>query len=228
MKRSKFSLSNYKLFSCDMGELIPCGLTEVLPGDTIQHSTNALVRTQPLLAPVMHPVQVRIHHWYVPLRLIWDDFEKFITGGPDGMDDTVFPTKNMLVEPINAGNLGDYLGLPLGFNTFTSALPFRAYNTIYNEWYRDQDLAPELNVSTGSGEDVVTEHQMRNVAWERGLFHRISTLGTERPGNHDPIRPLRTSRRTRRQSYTRHRRNSDRIRRRPKRSTRRNNKPNGH
>ena len=62
MKRSKFSLSNYKLFSCDMGELVPAGLCEVLPGDSIQQATNALVRASPLLTPVMHPVHVRIHH----------------------------------------------------------------------------------------------------------------------------------------------------------------------
>ena len=55
MKRSKFSLSNYKLLSCDLGELVPCGLTEVLPGDSIQHATSALVRLSPLLSPVMHP-----------------------------------------------------------------------------------------------------------------------------------------------------------------------------
>ena len=69
MKRSKFSLSNYKLLSMDMGELVPIGLTEVLPGDSIQHATNALVRAAPLLAPVMHPVHVNIHHWFVPHRL---------------------------------------------------------------------------------------------------------------------------------------------------------------
>ena len=66
MKRSKFSLSHYKLLSCDMGELVPIALTEVLPGDTIQQATSALIRCSPLIAPVMHPVHVRIHHWYVP------------------------------------------------------------------------------------------------------------------------------------------------------------------
>ena len=86
--RYKLSLSHYNLLSCDMGELIPCGITEVIPGDTIQQATSALVRVTPLLSPVMHPVHVRIHHWYVPHRIIWPEFEQFITGGPDGMDDT--------------------------------------------------------------------------------------------------------------------------------------------
>ena len=81
MKRSKHSLSHYKLFTCNMGELVPVACVEALPGDTFQQATSALVRASPLLAPVMHPVTVRIHHWFVPLRLLWDGFEDFITGG---------------------------------------------------------------------------------------------------------------------------------------------------
>lgn len=81
MKRGKFSLSNYKLLSMNQGQLIPCGVTEVLPGDSIQHATSVLIRTQPLNTPVMHPVHVTIHHWFCPFRLIWEDWEDFITGG---------------------------------------------------------------------------------------------------------------------------------------------------
>ena len=75
--------------------MIPCGLTEVLPGDTVQHATPALVRLSPLNAPVMHPVHIKIHHWFVPHRLVWEDFEDFITGGADGFDDSTFPTINL-------------------------------------------------------------------------------------------------------------------------------------
>lgn len=74
MKRSKFSLSNTKLFSADMGQLIPAGLTEVLPGDSIQQATTCMVRFSPLLAPVMHNCNVQISHWFVPHRLVWEDF----------------------------------------------------------------------------------------------------------------------------------------------------------
>ena len=135
MKRSKFSLSNYKLLSCDMGELVPCGLTEVLPGDTIQQATSALLRCSPLLAPVMHPVQVRIHHWFVPHRLVWEDWEDFITGGSDGMDDSVFPTITMPAGGgAVVGSLADYLGVPTGVNSLeVSALPFRGYAMIWKE-----------------------------------------------------------------------------------------------
>ena len=157
MKRAKFSLSHYNLFSCDMGELIPCGLTEVLPGDTIQQATSALIRVTPMVAPPMHPVHVRIHHWYVPHRIIWEDFEDFITGGPDGMDESVFPTIDITGKN-QTGTLADYLGIPPGTleDPFVSALPFRAYALIFNEWYRDQDLIDPLSISNESGVDAVT------------------------------------------------------------------------
>lgn len=68
MKRNKFSLSHTRLLSCDMGELVPIGLTEVLPGDTIQQSTSCLIRMAPMLAPPMHPVHASVSHWFVPHR----------------------------------------------------------------------------------------------------------------------------------------------------------------
>ena len=84
MKRSKHNLSNYKLATTDMGKLIPVQLQEVLPGDTMQLETSALIRVSPMLAPVMHPCTVRFHHWFVPTRILWEDWEDFITGGSDG------------------------------------------------------------------------------------------------------------------------------------------------
>lgn len=69
MKRNKFSLSHYKLASMNMGKLVPVGLTEVLPGDTIQQATSCLVRVQPLNSPVMHPVKVKIYHFLC--RIAW-------------------------------------------------------------------------------------------------------------------------------------------------------------
>lgn len=158
MKRNKFSLSNYKLLTCNMGELIPCGLVEALPGDTIQLSSNALLRASPLLSPVMHPVDVRIHHWFVPMRLVWDSWEAFITGGPDGLNASVFPTITIGGGTGAAvGSLADYMGVPTGVNNLAvSALPFRAYNLVWNEWYRDQDLQTALVVSQADGADTTT------------------------------------------------------------------------
>lgn len=172
MKRSKFSLSNYKLLSCNLGSLVPIGVIDVLPGDSIQQATSALLRCSPLVTPVMHPVKVQIHHWFVPTRLIWDEFENFITGGPDGMDATIYPTITIGGGTGAAvGSLADYLGVPTGVNNIeVSALPFRAYDLIWNEWYRDQDLQTALTIDLTSGPDTTTSVAMQNCAWEKDYF----------------------------------------------------------
>lgn len=171
MKRNKHSLSHYKLLSCDQGHLVPIGLQEVLPGDTFRHSTSALIRVSPLATPVMHPVRARIHHFFVPNRLLWDDWEKFITGGPDGMDASVFPTITTPGGGFAVGSLADHLGIPPGIAALpVSALPFRAYGMIFNEYYRDQDLVTPLTVSTASGVDSTTNVALQAAAWERDRF----------------------------------------------------------
>lgn len=171
-KRNKFSLSFYKLFTCKMGYLLPMGLIEVLPGDTIRHATGLFMRLAPMLAPVMHPCRVTIHTWYVPHRLVWDEFEEFITGGEDGLNTSVFPTITAPSGGFPVGSLADYLGVPPGIEGLeVSALPFRAYNMIYNEWYRDQDLEEALPFSTDSGPDTTTSTKLLRGDWERDYFN---------------------------------------------------------
>lgn len=170
-KRNKFSLSYYKLFTCKMGYILPIGLTEVLPGDTIRHATGLFMRLAPMLAPVMHPCNAIIHTWYVPLRLIWNEFEDFITGGEDGLNTSVFPTVTAPSGGFAVGSLADYLGVPPKVGGLeVSALPFRAYNLIYNEWYRDQDLETEIPFSTDSGPDTETALNLMRGDWERDIF----------------------------------------------------------
>lgn len=168
MKRSKFNLSNTQLLTCDMGNLVPIGLVEVLQGDTIQHAISAVIRAMPLATPPMHRVRMKIHSWYVPHRIIWDDFEDFITGGPDGMDASVFPT--ITLGTVAEKSLADYLGVPVGFAGEVSALPFRAYAKIFNENYRDQDLVTPLALSEASGPDATTSTSLVNAAWEKDYF----------------------------------------------------------
>lgn len=167
MKRNKFSLSHTKLLSCDMGALVPITWLEVLPGDTFQHATTCLVRAAPLLAPVMHRVDVRIHHWFVPNRLLWAEWEDFITGGPAGVSVPAAPYRD--INPA-VGSLADYLGVPPGTLVRVSMLPQRAYSLIWNEWYRDQDLETELVVATTSGADATTNGTLQNCAWEKDYF----------------------------------------------------------
>lgn len=170
MKRNKFNLSHYKLLSCDMGRLIPINVTEILPGDTIQQATSLFIRLSPLLAPVMHPVQARVHHFFVPYRLIWEDFQDFITGGRDGLNASVPPYRS-LDTSLLTGTLWDYLGIPPDSGTHdVSVLPLRAYMTIYNEFFRDPGITAEVPVSLASGVDSSTYVQTLACAWERDYF----------------------------------------------------------
>jgi hypothetical protein len=164
MKRSKHNLSNYKLATMDMGKLVPVQLQEVLPGDTFQLSSSALVRVSPMVAPVMHPCTVRLHHWFVPTRVLWDQWEDFITGGPDNNNADVIPTIYDSTT-VQENDLGDYFGVPVGAGgTIAKAinsLPFRAYNLIYNEFYRDQDLQSEVDLNSTT---------VQNVSWRKDYF----------------------------------------------------------
>lgn len=170
MKRSKFSLSNYHLCTADMGKLYPIGCFEVLPGDTVQQATTTLTRLQPMLAPIMHPIHMKIHHWFVPYRLLWDNWEDFITGGyshgPNGS--TAIPTFPTITKDFAKKSLGDYFGL-FGQQE-VSALPFRAYNLIYNEFYRDEDLQNEIAISTDDGSDSTTVTDIQPVSWRKDYF----------------------------------------------------------
>jgi len=174
VKRSKHSLSHYKLLTGLMGKLIPISCFEVLPGDSVQQATSLLMRTLPLMAPVMHPVTVRVHHWFVPHRLVWAGWEDFITGGSDGQGGSsgAYPYITTPSTPgVVESSLADYLGVPPGLiSTQVSALPFRSYGKIFNEFYRDEDLVTALTVSTGSGSDTTTNTTLQSIAWEKDYF----------------------------------------------------------
>lgn len=177
MKRSNFNLSHQKKFTGNMGYLIPMGWYEALPGDIIRHSTTALIRIAPLVTPVMHRVFVRIHHFFVPNRLIWSDWEDFITGGDDGNNASVHPYKAL--SSISEGSLLDYLGVPSGNFGHTenlNALPIRAYAKIYNEFYRDQDLCAEMNISKSSGADTTTSWSLQKASWPKDYFTTCRTF----------------------------------------------------
>lgn len=172
---SRFNLSHEVKLSCNFGELIPFICQETLPGDIFASKSQIFTRFAPLLAPVMHRINVYTHYFFVPNRLIWDEWEDFITGGDDMESSPVHPyfdfTKKYSVEK---GDLGDYLGLPTGVKGIgkVSALPFRAYNLIFNEWYRDQNLQSELYVSKKSGEDIYYEtySKIAHRCWEKDYF----------------------------------------------------------
>lgn len=168
MKRSKFNLSHTQLHTGMMGQLIPVGVLEVLPGDTVQHAAQALIRAAPLATPPMHPVRIDVRHFFVPNRLVWEDWEDFITGGPDGMDDSVFPTFDANSE---VGSIYDHMGIPpVGEYVQVNALPIRAAMLIWNEFYRDQDLQAPIAIDRTSGPDTSPYPMTLSVNWEKDYF----------------------------------------------------------
>lgn len=177
-RRNKFNLSRTANLSCSPGELVPLGPpVEVLPGDSHQMATSMLVRVLPLLAPVMHPFDIKIHSWFVPHRIVWPEFEEFITGGPDNDSSIVAPFFRASTGGWTVGSLADYYGIPPGSlagmsdaEREYSALPFRGYAKIYNEFYRDQDLQAELPLSTASGHDTTTNQTLVFANWQKDYF----------------------------------------------------------
>lgn len=142
--KNNFDLSYENKFTAQMGQLIPFTVQECVPGDQFQMSANVLVRFNPLVAPMMHRVDVYTHYFFVPNRLVWDEFKDFITGGEDGTlkpEVPYFTMRELLLhlreygpteggtfaygEPIICGSLIDYLGINFGLSKddLTSLFP---------------------------------------------------------------------------------------------------------
>lgn len=148
-KSNVFDLSHDVKMSMNMGVLTPIACMETVPGDKFTIQTEQLLRMAPMLAPVMHKVDVYTHFFFVPNRIIWPNWEKFITNtGANGQPVTAenppvaFPTINASAG-FAEGSLGDYLGLPTATGMEpVSALPFVAYQKIFMDYYSDQNLMP--------------------------------------------------------------------------------------
>lgn len=169
--RNLFDLSHENKLTCEMGKLVPILCEEILPGDTFRVSTDMVVRMAPMLAPIMHNVNVYTHFFFVPNRLIFDKWEDFITGGADGSDSTVAPYMTTPSGGFAVSSLADYLGVPTGVgNAKISALPFRAYAKIYNDYYRDENLQTEVSLSTAAGADTTTSTALLTRCWQHDFF----------------------------------------------------------
>lgn len=168
-----FDLSHDKKLSLKFGNLYPIFCTETVPGDSFTMSSAAMMRFAPMIAPVMHKVSVYTHFYFVPYRILWDNWEKFITGGRDGKDNSVFPY--MPMDEVLESSLADYMGLPTFSSTaFTNvnAMPFAAYQKIFNEYYRDQNMMEEVDDSLmdGSNQTKPTLLDMQVRAWQHDYF----------------------------------------------------------
>lgn len=170
MKKSKFNLSYLNSTTGNAGYLIPFLLQPTLPNDTFRISLTSFIRAQPMLAPLMHEVKFITQYWFVPYRLLWSQWVEFITGGENLDSAPAFPVLPAGTT-FDVGSLGDYFGFPTGIDVGgISALPFRAYNMIYNTRYRDEDLQDELPLSLDSGADNVTTRNLLSPSWKRDYF----------------------------------------------------------
>lgn len=159
--RSKFKRPFRHITSFDAGKLIPIYWDEILPGDTVSMDLGSLVRMSTPLFPVMDNAFLDVHAYFVPNRLLWEHWEEFC-----GANKSTYWTQPVTYVPpmsklapltgyVYDGSITDYLGLPVknnfpsaGFEV--SALPFRAYVEIWNDWYRDQNTMQPANVDLSS------------------------------------------------------------------------------
>lgn len=212
-KRSNFNLSHEVKGTTDGGILTPFFCQEVLPADKWKMRTELLMKAQTLSAPIMHEVNIYVHFFFVPYRLIWEDAEEFYTGGEDGLSTPVYPTYTF-PEGLNAysknqlgpGSLMDYLGFPvkdtddspygLGPGDEFSALPFRAYQLIWNEYYRDQNLQDPIEIDKTSGRRdlpnpgegrTIPELALRYRCWRKDYFTSALPFAQRGPDVRLPI-----------------------------------------
>jgi hypothetical protein len=182
-KKNSFDLSHDVKLSASMGNLTPILTLECVPGDKFNLGCESLIRFAPMVAPVMHRMDVSMHYFFVPNRILWNNWEKFITDANSGL---VSPTLNSIIfEPQyassfpNASKTADYLGVPPPSNnsesTQINALPFAAYQCIYNEYYRDQNLIAPIDYKLSDGSQGETSKllaltALRKRAWEHDYF----------------------------------------------------------
>ena len=176
-KRNAFNLSHSVKLTMEMGQLVPFYVQDVLPSDRLRVSATNLIKFAPLIAPILSEVDVYLHFFFVPTRLIWDSWEDFITGSHKGkkLPEDSMPQMPRWIflrdfvnqaitnplegepSPLQHGSLADYLGFQtfkkgtsfVHVNThyYVDQLPFRAYRKIYNDWYRDENLQEDKDES---------------------------------------------------------------------------------
>lgn len=154
ISRSRFDRSASLKTSFNAGDVVPFFLEEVLPGDTFSVDTSKVVRMQTLLTPMMDNVYLDTYYFFVPNRLVWDHWKEFCGENTESawIPQTEY-TMPQITSPADqgwsVGTLADYFGIPTGVAGLSvSALPFRAYALIMNEWFRDQNLQDPLVVPT--------------------------------------------------------------------------------
>ena len=157
ISRSAFNRSHSYKSTFDAGYLIPFFIDEALPGDTFRLNATIFARFNTPEVPFMDNLHLDTFYFAVPIRLVWDNFQKFMGEQVDPGDSIDYTVPTVTAHsstgwPVHS--LGDYFGIPTAINSLvTNVLPFRCYNLIWNEWFRDQNLQDSVTVQKGDGPD---------------------------------------------------------------------------
>ena len=159
--RSTFDRSHGCKTTFNEGYLVPVYVDEALPGDTFNLNMTAFARLATPLFPLMDNLFMESFFFAVPYRLVWDNWQKFNGEQTNPGDSTDFLIPQVVAPAVGGwpeGSLADYFGLPTKINSLSqSSLFFRAYNLVWNEWFRDENLQNSVTVSTGNGPDANTD-----------------------------------------------------------------------
>lgn len=185
--RSSFNRSCGLKTTFDSGYLVPVFVDEALPGDTFNLKMTAFTRLATPIHPFMDNIYLDSFFFAVPLRLIWNNFQKFNGEQEDPGDSTDFLVPTMTADGTNGhlnGSLSDYFGIPTEVASLEhSSLWHRAYNLIYNEWFRDQNLVDAAVVDKDDGPDSPTDYVLR----KRGKRHDYFTSCLPWPQKGDSV-----------------------------------------
>lgn len=162
--RSRFRTEQGYKTTFDSGYLIPFYVDEVLPGDTFNLGVTSFCRLSTPVVPIMDNLYLDYQFWYVPLRLLWDNFVRMM-GERDNPDDSIDYLAPQIFAPadggVGVGSISDYMGIPIGVSNLAfSAFWHRAYNLIWNEWYRDENLQDRVPFSKDDGPDDYGDYQL--------------------------------------------------------------------
>lgn len=179
MARSTFDRSYTVKDTFLFDYLTPCYVEEILPGDTLNLNVNTFMRLSTQKVPIMDRMYVDFLFFFVPNRLVWDNFEKFMGYQENPGDSTDYvlpsltaPTGTGLNNGLQLGSVFDHLGLPTLVNgvKINNTLPFRGLNLIYNEWFRNQNFVASIPVPKDDGPDVVSDFPMLKSAKGHDYF----------------------------------------------------------